>query len=142
MRSNQYIDAQGNRKPDAPEGQNQFTTGKRTRHDEQTKAKIRATFAADKLEAYLNGETELDSSKVAACKILIDKGMPSLQAVESTTRSETDEMSEEELKDYVRALISSHPELIREFAPGPQEVESSSADAPNGANAQKIGNCA
>lgn len=113
---NQYVDAEGNRRPDAPEGsQNQFTTGKRERHDAATRAKVRATFAANKLEAYLNGQEELDSTKVAACKILIDKGMPSLQAVEQTQVNEWDQMSEEEIKETVRALILSRPELLQEL---------------------------
>lgn len=115
---NQYMDANGNRKPDAPEGQNHFTTGKRTKQDEQTKAKIRAAFAASKLEDFLKGEVTLDSAQVSAAKALMDKGMPSLQAVESKTVNEFEDMDENQLNEYVRALILSRPELLRQFAPG------------------------
>lgn len=120
--ANQYVDVNGNKKPDAPEAQNQFTTGKRTKHDELTKAKIRATFAADRLEAYIKGETSLEPAQVAAAKALMDKGMPSLQAVEQKNVSEFEEMSEDEMREYVRALILSHPELIKEFAPGARDA--------------------
>src|SRR5687767_13106703 len=85
MRANQFVDAEGNPKADAPPASNQFIAGTRKKHDDATKAKIRATFAAEKLEAYVKGE--------------------------------------EELKDMVRALITSHPELIREFQAGPQALD-------------------
>lgn len=112
---NQYVDADGNRKPDAPAGQNHFTTGKRDRQDAATRAKLRATLAANKLEAYLNGEIALEAAQVSAAKILMDKGMPSLQAVEQTQVNEWDQMSEEEIKDTVRALILSRPELLQDL---------------------------
>ena len=121
MQPNQYVDEYGNRKPDAPEGsQNQFTTGKRTKHDESTKDKIRAERLANRLDAYVMGEADevtgekvdLDSTKVAAAKILIDKGKPSLQAVEQTQVNEMDNMSEEELIGMVSALITSNPGIL------------------------------
>lgn len=123
-----------------PKASNQFIKGTRTEHDPQTKAKIRAAFAADKLEAYLNGEEELDSTKVAACKILIDKGLPSLQAVESTEVNQFDKMSEDELREQVRALITLHPWLIREFAPGPQLDSTPESTATNVVDEQQVAN--
>ena len=92
-----------------PKGSNQFTTGKREKMDDLTKAKIRAAYAADKLEDYLRGECELDSSKVAAAKALMDKGMPSLQAVEQTTYEEP--KSEAEIKAQLHALL---PVLLKD----------------------------
>ena len=108
---------------------NAYTTGKRDRMDSAQKAKIRAAFAAEKLEAHLNGETELTQSQVSAAKILMDKGMPSLQSVESTEVNEFDSMSEEELKGMVQALITSHPWLLREFAPGVRAADEPSSAA-------------
>lgn len=123
---NQYVDAQGNPKPDAPRGQNQFTTGKRTKHDDSTRDKMRAEHLARRLYAFAAGTTdeetgekvEMDATRIAAAKILIDKGKPNLQAVEQTTVNEFEQMGMDEIRDMVRALISSHPELLREFAPG------------------------
>ena len=131
MQPNQFVDRDGNRKPDAPEtSENQFTTGKRTKHDESTRDKMRAEHLARRLYAFAAGTQDeatgelvtLDRDRIAAAKILIDKGKPNLQAVEQTQVNQWDSMTEEDMKAMVRALITSHPELIREFAPGPEPV--------------------
>lgn len=114
-----------------PAGANQFTTGKRTGHDDATKDKMRAEHLARRLFAYaaqekdeVTGEmVELDSGRIAAAKILIDKGKPNLQAVEQTQVSEFDKMSEEEIKGLVQALITSHPRLIQELGIGLRAVD-------------------
>ena len=125
MQPNQFVDADGNKKPNAPEAQNQFTTGKRTKHDQRTKDAIRAELLSQRLQAFVTGQVEdddenksvpdLSPAQVAAAKILIDKGKPSLQAVEQQQVNEWDQMSEEQIKDTVRALILSRPELLQEL---------------------------
>jgi hypothetical protein len=78
-----------------PAGANQFTTGKRTKHDESTRDKMRAEKLAARLYAYAASEEDedgktvtLDPTQIAAAKILIDKGKPSLQAIEQSQVSE------------------------------------------------------
>jgi hypothetical protein len=105
-----------------PPGANQFTTGKRTEHSEATKDKIRAEKAAALLESEVDGQTTLEDGRRASAKILMEYGKPKLASVEQTQVNQWDSMSEEEMKAMVRALITSHPELIREFAPGPEPV--------------------
>jgi hypothetical protein len=140
MQPNQYVDANGNPKPDAPAAQNQFTTGKRTKHDDATRDKMRAEHLARRLYHYVTDtedevtgqKVELDSTKIAAAKILIDKGKPNLQAVEQTNKNEMDDMSPEEIREHVRALILAHPELIREISQGPTPVETSTKQVQQG----------
>ena len=102
---------------------NAYTTGKRDRMDPVQKAKIRAAFAADKLEDFLKGKTELNPAHVSAAKALMDKGMPSLQAVESVQTNDFEKMSEDELESMVKALITSHPALIQKLGIGLRPVQ-------------------
>lgn len=118
-----------------PTGANQFTTGKRTKHDESTRDKMRAEKLAARLYAYAASETDddgkevvMDQSQIAAAKILIDKGKPSLQAVEQTQVSEYESMSEEEIVEQVRSLITLHPGLIERLGIKPQLVSPSDTD--------------
>lgn len=101
--ANQFTKAADEGK-DKPKGANQFTKGSRVEHDETTRAKIRAAFAADKLEDYLKGKCTLEASHVAAAKALMDKGMPSLQAVEQTNVQEP--ATEAEIMAQLRALLA------------------------------------
>lgn len=105
---NQYVIAAEQGLP-IPRGANQFTTGRRTRMDPMDKAKIRAAFAAQKLTEFIRGETELDSAKVAACKALMDKGMPSLASVEQTTVEAP--MAESDIITAIGALLEADPGL-------------------------------
>lgn len=123
--ANQFTRAEEEGLPKPP-GANHFTTGKRQGHDEQTKAKIRAAFAADKLEAYLNGDVTLEAAQVTAARALMDKGLPSLQAIEATEVNQFDKMSEEEILEQVRALINLHPGLIERLGIKPQLVDTAS----------------
>jgi hypothetical protein len=119
---NQYTKAEEEGR-EKPKGQNAYTTGKRDKMDAAQKAKIRAAFAADKLESYMKGEIELTPAQVSAAKILMDKGMPSLQAVEQTQVNEFEQMSEEEILGLVNALITSNPGLIAKLGIGLRPVE-------------------
>lgn len=107
------MDAEGNRKPDAPKGANQFTTGKRTGHDQATKDRMRAEKAAELLEADMMGETELPDSRRASAKILMEYGKPKLATVEQVTVNELDSMNQDELESMVRALITADPTLLQ-----------------------------
>lgn len=86
-----------------PKGKNAFTEGKREKMDPLQKAKIRAAFAADQLDQFMQGKLELSQTQVSAAKILMDKGMPSLQSIEQVNIEEP--KSEEEIKAQLHALL-------------------------------------
>lgn len=123
--SNQFTKADELGK-ERPEGQNAYTAGTgakaRDRNDPLTKARLRASLAAAKLEAHINGECEIDAVTVSACKALMDKGMPSLASVENTTVNEFETMSQDELESMVRALITADPTLLQRLNLAPKPV--------------------
>jgi hypothetical protein len=55
----------------------------------------------------------INQAQVATAKMLIDKGKPSLQSVESVTLNEWDKLSEDEVVSMAKALILQHPEVMR-----------------------------
>ncbi len=133
---------------------NQFTSGggskgPKKHHDQSTKDKIRAELLAQRLYKFAksNGEKaakyRMDAVQVAAAKVLIDKGKPSLQAIEQTEINQLDSMTEEQMLGMAQALISSHPELINKLnlAPKPVQVESESVVSESQRSAQE-GNAA
>jgi hypothetical protein len=65
----------------------------------------------------------MDSAQVAAAKVLIDKGKPSLQAIESVEADPWKDRTEEEIGDMVQALIARHPGLIKQLGIGLRPVE-------------------
>ena len=105
---------------------NQFTKGTRTKHDDATKDKIRAEMLSKRLEKYAKARGKgilkhhMEPAQVAAAKVLIERGKPALQSIEQVTINPLDSMSEEQLREQVRALITSFPWLLDEFRPGPR----------------------
>jgi hypothetical protein len=119
---NQYTKAeeQGREKP---AGANQFTTGKRQKHDQATIDKIRAERAAQVAEDILEDPESTRDQKLAAAKVLLPYGKSSLQSIESRNVSEWESMSEEEILDQLRALITSNPGLIAALNLQPKPVQ-------------------
>lgn len=113
---------------------NQFTKGTRTKHDESTKDRIRAELLARRLFNFAKAKGDkakklsMDSNQVAAARVLIERGKPALQAIEQTQVNEYDRMTEEEMYEHVRALITSNPGLIERLGIKPQLVSPPSAD--------------
>ena len=115
-----------------PTSVNQFSRpgSRRTKHDEGTKDRIRAELVAKRLHKFAMAKGEnikkhwMDAPQVAAAKVIVDKGKPSLQAVEQTVLGEWDNLSQEELESIAKALILQHPEIIKalNLVPAPQEV--------------------
>jgi hypothetical protein len=101
--ANQFTKAEAEGR-EKPKSQNAYTKGKREKMDPLQKAKIRAAFAADKLEAYMKGEIQLDPAQVSAAKILMDKGMPSLQSIEQTNIEEP--ATEQEIMAQLHSLLA------------------------------------
>lgn len=119
---------------------NQFTSGggskgPKKHHDEATKDKIRAELVAQRLHKFAMAKGQkaaklaMSGPQVAAAKVIVDKGKPSLQAIEQTEVNPTDRMSEDELRGMVRALITSNPWLLNEFQPGVRAAETTGSDA-------------
>jgi hypothetical protein len=113
---------------------NQFTKGTRTKHDEATKDKIRAELLSKRLEKYAKARGKqiakhhMEPAQVAAAKVLIERGKPALQAIEQTNLNPMDQMSEGEIREQVRALITLHPWLLEEFKPGVKPAETHGAE--------------
>jgi hypothetical protein len=134
---NQFTKAEEEGK-EKPAGANQFTTGKRSKHDDATRDRMRAEHLARRLYAFAAKEkdeetgelVEMDATRIAAAKILIDKGKPNLQAVEQTQVNDWDNMSEDEMVAMVNALITSNPGLIQKLGIGLRPVD----PAPNAVN--------
>lgn len=109
---------------------NQFTKGTRTEHDEATKDRIRAEMLSQRYYRFAMAKPErakkmgINQAQVATAKMLIDKGKPSLQSVESITLNEWDKLSEQEVLDMAKALILQHPEVIQalNLVPAPSVV--------------------
>jgi len=51
------------------------------RHDEQTRAKIKAAQIINRLQACVDGTVTLDAQQVSAAKTLLNKVLPDLSAV-------------------------------------------------------------
>jgi hypothetical protein len=98
-------------------------------HDESTKDKIRAEMLSKRLEKYAKARGKqiakhhMEPAQVQAAKVLIERGKPALQSIEQVIQNPLDQMGEEEIRNMVRALITSHPWLLREFAPGPAQAD-------------------
>lgn len=80
---------------------------------ERDKDKLRAEMCAAFIEQHVHGKRKMSSSQVQAAKILIDKGKPSLQAVEQTTIEPAAVRNDAELVEGLRAIIQAHPDLIQ-----------------------------
>jgi Asp-tRNA(Asn)/Glu-tRNA(Gln) amidotransferase B subunit len=127
--ANQFTRAAEEGKPKPP-GANQFTTGKRRKHDQATIDKIRAERAAQVAEEILEDPDSSRDQKLAAAKVLLPYGKSTLQSIESREISQWESMSEEEIENMVRALITSHPGLIQRLGIGLRPIQVSS-DEPN-----------
>ena len=108
-----------------PLGANQFTTGKRTTHDEAARDKIRSEYAARVLERITRSRKASISDKCAAAKALLPYGKPMLSSTELSQADPLQDLSEEGIVDMAKALILQHPEVIRalNLIPDPAVVQ-------------------
>jgi hypothetical protein len=98
---------------------------------ERIRERIQVGMLVTQLEKASQGEIDLSPTQVSAAKILLDKALPSLQAVEHTEGNSFEQMSEEEILGLVNALITSNPGLIAKLGIGLRPVQ----DAPEGVKA-------
>jgi hypothetical protein len=127
---NQFTKARDEGRP-APQASNAYLKGTRTRMDPRQKAQIQATQLLNRLHKFALGKTirgekiNMDTSQVAAARAVIDKGLPSLQAIEHKDADPLQDMSLDEQIDMAKALILSHPEIMQalNLTPSPVVVQ-------------------
>lgn len=101
---------------------NQYTSaeelgfpGKAERSKDAVRAEVLAQrlyhFATDQPDD-LGRAVEMDTVRVQACKILIDKGKPNLQAIEQVNHDATDHMDRDSLLAVLRSIVLSNPALL------------------------------
>lgn len=95
---------------------NQYSDGAKPMHQrnvEDMRARIKTGILLAKLEKDAIGKGNLTDGQRASIKLLIDKALPTLQAVESTQLDSAATRSEAELYADLKALIAAHPDLIQ-----------------------------
>lgn len=55
---------------------------RKIRHDEETRAKIKAAMIINRLQDHVLGEIELDAAQVSSAKTLLAKVLPDLKSTE------------------------------------------------------------
>jgi hypothetical protein len=99
---------------------NRFTSGKPGELQSmpiKEKDAIRAEFAAKKLEAHMRSpeKNTLTPTQVSAAKILMDKGKPSLQAVEQTNIEPALARTESEIIESLNKIIDANPDILTQL---------------------------
>jgi len=98
--------------------------------DPRQKAQIQATQLLNRLHKYALARGKkaeklaMKAEQVSAARAVIDKGLPSLQAIETKEADPFNDMSVETMVEQCRALILSHPEIIQalNLVPAPAVV--------------------
>lgn len=81
---------------------------------EDMRARIKVGILLAKLDKDASGEEKLTEGQRASIKLLIDKAMPTLQAVETTQIEPAAALTKDGEKELLRALILQHPDLVQE----------------------------
>ena len=63
-------------------------------HDERTRKKIQVSQIINRLHKHLDGEVELTPAQVSSAKLLLDKSLPSLSAVDFQGEVKVDPVSQ------------------------------------------------
>ncbi|MDH3713751.1 MAG: hypothetical protein OET44_07895 [Gammaproteobacteria bacterium] len=85
------------------------------RQAENVRAAIKVGMIVDRLQKAAMGEIEMKNSELNAAKLLLDKTLPSLQAVEQTVKDDGPK-SLEEINERIRSILQANPRLARELA--------------------------
>ena len=80
---------------------------------EEHRARIKVGQLQERLMSAAMGRVKMDSNQVQACKVLLDKAMPTLQAVETTSIEPAAVKSESELLAEIAELIKANPDLVQ-----------------------------
>lgn len=82
---------------------------------EAHRKRIKVGMLMAKLMRAAEGKLELSTTQVAASKILLDKALPTLQAIEQTFVEAAVTRSEPELLAALRDLMLAHPHLVQQI---------------------------
>jgi hypothetical protein len=90
----------------------------KVRHDENTRAKIRADYLITRLQAHVAGKVDLSASQVRSAEILLRKVMPDLMASDNRTEvvhtfAEVPKVLSEDQWLKKRGIVSGEPSPVR-----------------------------
>lgn len=98
---------------------------------EDHRQRIKTGMLTARLQRAALGKVEMSTNQVQAAKVLLDKAIPTLQAVESVITEVAANRSESDLLNDLREIIKQHPDLIQQLLaeqarstdnPGPKPV--------------------
>jgi hypothetical protein len=75
------------------------------RQAENARAAIRVGVIIERLQKAAIGELELTPAQIKSAQVLLDKSLPTLQAIESTQVDDKPEMSAEDVDQLLRDMI-------------------------------------
>jgi hypothetical protein len=81
---------------------------------EEHRNKIKVGMIMAEMHRAALGKKELKDGQVAAAKLLLDKAMPTLQAVEQTNIEPAATRSEAELLSELKAILAANPDLAQQ----------------------------
>lgn len=79
------------------------------------RARIKVGILLAKLDKDATGEEKLTEGQRASIKLLLDKAMPTLQAVEQTQLEPAALVTKDGEREMLQALITQHPDLVQEL---------------------------
>lgn len=82
---------------------------------ESIRKRIKVGMLVSRLEDASEGRVEMSPTQVAAAKILLDKAIPSLSAVEQTTIDPSAALGESDIREQLRTLLQAHPDIVGEL---------------------------
>lgn len=109
---------------------------------DRDRSRHRADCAAAYLERVMSGKTESNPYRVQAAKALMDKGLPSLQAVEQTVMEAAVNRSEADILNDLREIIKQHPDLIQQLLAEQARAEDNPGPKPVSETQQTEASCA
>ncbi len=82
------------------------------RQAENARAAIDVGKIIRKLQRTIDGKIEMTPGQIKAAMILLDKSLPTLQAVDSHISTDTPSMSREECEQALREYLLANPALV------------------------------
>jgi hypothetical protein len=80
---------------------------------EEHRRRIKVGMLQARLHSAAMGKADMSATQVAAAKVLLDKAMPTLQAVEQSYTEPAATRSEAELLAELKAVLASNPDLAQ-----------------------------
>jgi hypothetical protein len=67
-----------------------------------------------RLTDHIDGKIELTSTQVKSIELILQRGVPTLSAVEQTTISEDEKLDDNQILAKLSALIEQHPDIVQQ----------------------------